>query len=237
LPCSRPISTVLDAPQFDTLCGVPARDFRSRLIRRASKAGVFLADDLAGRLAAYYELLSRWNRKINLTSIADVDEGIDRLLLEPLIAAKHFPAGTRALMDIGSGGGSPAIPFKLFLPQLELRMVEVKARKSAFLREAVRQLGLDRTTVENTRYEELLARPDLHESQQVVSLRAVRVEARVLTSLQAFLATGGVLLLFRGPEGPAIPASIVPPLEWTGTHPLLDSLQSRVTVLTKRKIR
>ena len=44
-------------------------------------------------------------------------------------------------MDIGSGGGSPAIPFKLAVPRLGLTMVEAKARKSAFLREAVRQLG------------------------------------------------------------------------------------------------
>ena len=41
-------------------------------------------------------------------------------------------------MDVGSGGGSPAIPLKLAVPRLALTMVEVKARKSAFLREAVR---------------------------------------------------------------------------------------------------
>ena len=47
------------------------------------------------------------------------------------------------LMDIGSGGGSPAIPLKLALPHLHLTMVEAKVRKSAFLREASRQLELD----------------------------------------------------------------------------------------------
>ncbi len=55
--------------------------FRTRLARRASKAGVFLSDDLAERLSLYYELLARWNRKINLTSLTDPDEAIDRLLL------------------------------------------------------------------------------------------------------------------------------------------------------------
>ena len=112
-------------------------------------------------------------------------------------------------------------------------MVEVKARKSAFLREAVRHLGLQRAVVENATYEELLARPELHEACQSVSVRAVRIETRVLTTLQAFLAVGGRLLLFRGPTGPEEPGVIVPPLSWTGTYPLLDSLQSRLTVLTK----
>ena len=212
-------------------------DVRSRLVRRGAKNNLSISDPLAQRLSAYYELLVRWNRKINLTSIESLDEAVDRLLLEPLAASRSLPASATLLMDVGSGGGSPAIPFKLAVPRLRLTMVEAKARKSAFLREAIRHLELADTTVETARYEELLAKPDLHETQHVVSLRAVRIEARVLTSLQAFVAPGGVIMLFRGPEGPQIPASLVPPLDWTSTNPLLESLQSRLTLLTKRQIR
>jgi len=216
---------------------VRPHDVRSRLVRRAAKSNVFIGDPLADRLAAYYELLARWNRKINLTSIENLDEAVDRLLLEPVIASRYLPSSANLLMDVGSGGGSPAIPFKLAVPRLRVTMVEPKARKSAFLREAIRHLGLDDTQVETARYEELLARPELHEAHEVVSLRAVRIEARVLTSLQAFLAPAGVIMLFRGPGGPPVPAALVPPLEWTATHPLVESLQSRVTILTKRQIR
>ncbi len=67
------------------------RDFQTRLVRRAAKAGLFPPDDLVTALAEYYELLSRWNRKINLTALSDPDEAIDRLLLEPLAAARHLP--------------------------------------------------------------------------------------------------------------------------------------------------
>jgi len=215
---------------------VPARDFRSRLVKRAAKSSVFLADPVPDRLTAYYELPAKWNRKINLTSIDNVDEAIDRLLVEPLVAVKHFPTNVQRLMDIGSGGGSPAIPFKLALPGLHLTMVEVKARKSAFLREAIRQLQLTDTNVETARFEELLVRPELHEAYDLLSMRAVRAEGRVLTSLQAFVAPGGSMILFRGPEGPAQPSAVVPPLEWAGTFPLVETLQSRVTMLTKRQI-
>jgi 16S rRNA (guanine527-N7)-methyltransferase len=215
---------------------VRSRDLAGRLARRAAKSNVFVSGALAERLVTYYELLARWNRKINLTSIENLDEAFDRLLLEPLMAARYLPPGAKRLIDIGSGGGSPAIPFKLASPALELTMVEVKARKSAFLREAIRHLSLERTNVETARYEELLARPELHEACDVVSLRAVRTEARVLTSLQAFLRVGGALLLFRGPGGRETPPVVVPPLEFTGTYPLVESLQSRLTVLTKRKV-
>jgi 16S rRNA (guanine527-N7)-methyltransferase len=215
---------------------VAPRDFPTRLSRRAGRAGVFIPDDLAERLVAYYELLVRWNRKINLTSLENPDEAIDRLLLEPLIAARYLPWPTSSVMDVGSGGGSPAIPLKLASPGIELTMVEVKARKSAFLREACRQLRLDHTRVENARYEELLARPELHEAYDLVSLRAVRVESRVLNTLQAFLKPGGTVMLFRGPGGPDAPAVFVPPLEFASTHPLIESLRSRLTLLNKRVV-
>jgi 16S rRNA (guanine527-N7)-methyltransferase len=211
---------------------VAPRDFRSRLARRARKAGVFLPDDLGDQLSQYYELLDRWNRKINLTALDNADEAIDRLLLEPIVAARQLPSPSVRLMDIGSGGGSPAIPMKLCAPTVELTMVESKARKSAFLREAVRTLRLERTNVETARYEELLARPELHESFDVLSLRAVRVEVRTLFTLQAFVKRAGLLFLFRGPSGPDVP-EVVPPLRWMATVPLVEMLQSRLTVLQK----
>jgi 16S rRNA (guanine527-N7)-methyltransferase len=216
---------------------VRPHDVRGRLIRRAAKNNVFIGDPLADRLTVYYELLVRWNRKINLTSLENLDEAVDRLLLEPVVASRYIAPTAQRLMDVGSGGGSPAIPFKLAVPRLRVTMVEAKARKSAFLREAVRHLSLEDVQVETARYEELLARPELHEAHNVVSVRAVRTEARVLTTLQAFLAPGGVIMLFRGPSGPSIPAVMAPPLEFTSTHPLVESLQSRLTLFTKRQIR
>ena len=208
------------------------RDIRTRLLRRASKAGLFLADDLTGALVSYYELLSKWNRKINLTSLENPDEAIDRLLVEPVAAARHVSDVAPAVMDIGSGGGSPAIPMKLSLASSSLTMVEVKARKSAFLREAVRALALGNSYVETARYEELLTRPEMHEAFNVLSLRAVRVEPRTLLTLQAFVKPGGSVFLFRGPSGPAAP-DVVPPLRWVATYPLVESLQSRLTILQK----
>jgi 16S rRNA (guanine527-N7)-methyltransferase len=128
-----------------------SRDFAARLQRRATRAGLSLPVDLLTALDAYYALLSRWNQRINLTSIGNRDEAVDRLLLEPLLAARFVASGARAFIDIGSGGGSPAIPLKLALPHLALTMVEAKTRKAAFLREAVRHLGLRETGVENAR--------------------------------------------------------------------------------------
>lgn len=197
-------------------------------------------------MTAYYQLLETWNQKINLTafSLSDApDEAIDRLLVEPLVAAKHFHGGHGHghlvsgqhpnVLDIGSGGGSPAIPLKLAEPGMTLRMVESKTRKSAFLREAVRQLGLQGAEVETARAEELLTRPELHESHELVTVRAVRVELKLLVKLQAFLRTGGRILMFRSGSGAETPPVVAPPLVYEATYPLVESLRSRLVVLRK----
>ena len=212
-----------------------ARDFKTRLTRRAAKSGLFLDEALAASLTSYYELLARWNRKINLTALENPDEAIDRLLLEPVLAARAVAGGgVRELLDVGSGGGSPAIPLALALgPPVLLTMVEVKARKSAFLREAVRHLQIAGAAVETSRYEELLGHPELLEKFDLLSMRAVRVEPRILMTLQAFVRPGGHILLFRGPAGPSIP-EVIHPLEWEATVPLVEALQSRLSILRKR---
>ncbi|MGH9312270.1 MAG: 16S rRNA (guanine(527)-N(7))-methyltransferase RsmG [Vicinamibacterales bacterium] len=210
-----------------------AREFRTRLARRGRKAGVVVHADLASTLWNYFELLFRWNRKINLTAFDGPDSAIDRLLIEPLLAARFFPPQSTRMLDVGSGGGSPAIPLKLALPGTALVMVEPKARKSAFLREAVRLLDLRDTQVETARFEELLARPDLHEALDIVTVRAVRVERNTLLSLQAFLKSGGRILLFRGGSGLEPTAEAAPPpLTLEGMHPLTPG--SRLVILGKR---
>ncbi len=215
------------------------RAFKERLQRRARKAGFTVDPDLTARLETYYRLLAAWNQKINLTALnlrEASDEAFDRLLVEPLIAARYAPTGAQKLMDIGSGGGSPALPFALASPDISLLMVESKTRKSVFLREAVRALSLERAAVVTARFEELLARPDLHEAHSLVTIRAVRVETRVLLGLQAFLRPGGQLFLFRGPAS-SDPSDVAPPpLIWRATFPLVESLRSRLVVLEKRQL-
>ena len=215
------------------------REFRDRLQRRARRAGLTIDTDLASLLERYYSLLTRWNAKINLTSRLESsgqDDSVDRLLIEPLVAARHIQPHVRSLIDIGSGGGSPAIPLVLATPRLHLRMVEAKTRKAVFLREAIRELQIGRAEVETSRFEELLARPELHEALDIVTVRAVRVEPRTLLSLQAFLRPGGQIFLFRGPGGADVAGAVTPPLAWQATYPLVESLRSRLVVLEKRPI-
>jgi 16S rRNA (guanine527-N7)-methyltransferase len=172
------------------------RDLPSRIRARAANAGARVDEALAGRLAAYVELLARWNRTINLTSL-DVDppsdEALDRLVIEPVIAAAHVAADERVVVDIGSGGGSPALPMKLALPRLHFTLVESKARKAAFLREAVRHLELSGVVIENRRVEEIAPASSRAD---VITMRAVRVDDAIARVIREWLQPRGRVFLF-----------------------------------------
>lgn len=214
-----------------------SREFQDRLTRRARRAGLKLETTLTARLETYFQLLSAWNRRINLSGHELIDpspEAIDRLLIEPLQAARYVPASAARYIDIGSGGGSPAIPLALAAPRLQLVMVESKVRKSVFLREAIRALEPFAATVAVARFEELLSEPALHEAHDLLTIRAVKIEGRVLRNVQAFVKPGGQLFLFRGSGRAEPPDAMTPPLAWRATYPLLEPLHSCLVVLDKR---
>ncbi|HKE86203.1 MAG TPA: RsmG family class I SAM-dependent methyltransferase [Vicinamibacterales bacterium] len=215
-----------------------SREFQDRLARRARRAGVALTPDTRTQLETYFRLLSIWNGKINLTgfNLADPSpEAFDKLLIEPLLAARYVSAEATDMIDIGSGGGSPAIPMLLAFPRLRARLVEAKTRKSVFLREALRALEMTGSEVITARYEELLARPDLHEAHDLLTIRAVRIEPRVLMTLQAFVKPAGEVFLFRS-GSPSPPGTFTPPLALRGIHALLDPQSSNLMVLGKRQV-
>ena len=175
-------------------------DLENRIRERLEAAGVVVPPREVLELhARYLQLLAKWNRTINLTSLPldpASDEAIDRLLVEP-IAASSQAGAPETIVDLGSGGGSPAIPFWIQLPGAKLTMVESRARKCAFLREAVRQIRPGQGTAIDLRFEELLARhPDLQASADIVTIRAVRIDAPTHGLVAALLKPEGRVFYF-----------------------------------------
>lgn len=173
--------------------------FRERLTSRAHAANVPIESALADRFEAYYRLLATWNKRINLTSL-DLDslpaDAVDRLFIEPLAAARFAERETVAL-DVGSGGGSPAIPFAIAAGVRALTMVESKSKKSVFLREAARAAALSNATVVTARFETMARSRDFERLFQLMTVRAVRIDERAWRSFALPLCVGGSLFLFH----------------------------------------
>lgn len=175
-------------------------EFAGRLQSRATKFGLSLPPASVEKLGAYVRLLERWNARINLTALRLKplsDAALDRLLIEPLLAAGQIADSPSIWFDLGSGGGSPAIPLKILRPSLRLTMVESTAKKAAFLREAIRSLDLADTWVENVRFEQLAESPIAAGTAAVVTARAVHQGQALFKSAKGLLAPEGTLWIFR----------------------------------------
>ena len=184
-------------------------EFADKLACRAEAAGFILASELVETLRSYYQLLLTWNRKINLTAM-NLEElppdAVDRLFVEPAAAARGVTPGSR-IIDIGSGGGSPAIPFALAAKGAFLTMVESRIRKSVFLQEAARVVALPAQVV-TARYEDAVERAELQGAFEIVTIRAVRVSENSLRQLARLVAPGGSILLFQASEVASISPSL-----------------------------
>ncbi|MGA1984612.1 MAG: 16S rRNA (guanine(527)-N(7))-methyltransferase RsmG [Acidobacteriaceae bacterium] len=96
---------------------------------------------LASQLVLYLDLILKWNDRVNLTAIRNPEDIVRRHFGESLFAAAHL-GPCRTLLDYGSGAGFPGLPIQLAHPTLQVTLAESRARKAAFLHEAVRTLNL-----------------------------------------------------------------------------------------------
>jgi 16S rRNA (guanine527-N7)-methyltransferase len=92
-------------------------------------------------LGRYAALLLKWNAKINLTAAASVDDAMHHIA-DCMAVVGAIPNDTKRLVDVGSGGGLPAVVIAAALPEVEVVAVEPTNKKHAFLRTASRELAL-----------------------------------------------------------------------------------------------
>ncbi len=91
---------------------------------------------------AYLALLMKWNARMNLTAARKPEEIVRRHFVESIFAARQIPKQAKTLLDFGSGAGFPGIPIAICRPKIGVTLAESQGKKAAFLREAVRTLGL-----------------------------------------------------------------------------------------------
>jgi len=200
---------------------------REHLSRNLERAGLQLGQSSLEALWSYVELLVRWNRRINLTGFSfetNAEAAIERLLREPLAAAR-IARPARRILDVGSGSGSPAIPFFLgFGRASELVLVESRAKKAVFLREALHATGI-RGTVVADRFEQLVV-PELFDA---VTVRAVAANGPLWELVERVLGSGGRVYWFHSASQPQPEQNAV---SWGIPVRLLEG-ESRVSVGTR----
>jgi len=107
----------------------------------AEGAGVNLAENQKTDLAVYLNMLDRWNRKINLVSRKGFSGAVaDRMFDALLMWCTFRPWEDKSHLDVGSGGGFPAIPIHIMSPGERLILMEPRRKRAGFLSAVASQL-------------------------------------------------------------------------------------------------
>lgn len=132
-----------------------------------------------------------------LVSHADRERLLERHLIPSLEALPLIP-NTGILMDVGTGGGFPAIPLAIALPNLSVVCIESNSRKAAFLKRIARETECSNLTIVNCRVEDMTQEHD--SLYKVVMARAVADLPELISLTRRFLAPGGQWILWKGQD-------------------------------------
>ncbi len=103
------------------------------------------------KLKQYVDLLDRWNKTYNLTSVREPKDMIPLHIFDSLVVADLIKGDN--CLDVGSGGGLPTIPLAIMQPQRQFTALDTNGKKTRFIQQAVIELGLKNVSVEHVRVE------------------------------------------------------------------------------------
>lgn len=129
----------------------------NKLARLLAAAGISLSGEQQQQLVAYVELLHKWNKAYNLTSVRDPNEMLVRHILDSIVVAPYL-AGSR-FIDVGTGPGLPGIPLAIVLPQAQFTLLDSLGKRVRFLRQVQHELKLENVTPVQSRVEAFPAEP------------------------------------------------------------------------------
>lgn len=150
----------------------------------------------------YYERLVAVNEHMNLTAITERDEVYLKHFYDSLTLAWAYPelqTEKLNMIDVGAGAGFPSLPLKIAFPQLQITIIDALNKRINFLRDLVKELGLEGVTVEHARAEEFGNKTAPAREQYDVATARALARLNVLGELTLpFVKVGGVLLAMKG---------------------------------------
>lgn len=191
-----------------------AADFRPALVAGVHELGLGLSDAQIDQLLAYQDLIAKWNKVYNLTSVRDPAEMLTHHLLDSLAAIPPLLRQTEGrsvrLLDVGSGGGLPGVVVAITCPHIEVHCVDTVLKKATFIQQVAASLRLSNLRGIHARVESL--RAEEGGGYDVVCSRAFASLVDFTTWSRSALKPDGVWMALKGKhpadELAALPASV-----------------------------
>jgi len=148
---------------------------------------------------SYFDLIKKWNKKINLTSITDDNEIVVKHFLDSLTVSDLIKDGSNVL-DIGTGAGFPGIPLAIVRESLKFTVLDSKEKKIFFINEVIRELEIQNVKTAASRAEDSNNTISRSHFDYVIT-RAVGDIDVVLNMSAPYIKASGKIVLMRGKEG------------------------------------
>ena len=173
--------------------------FEDILARRAAEAQIALTPEQIGRFAVYYEMLTDWNTRMNLTALTTPEDVAVKHIIDSLTAydATLFDEAA-TLIDVGTGAGLPGIPLALYAPHIAVTLMDALQKRVRFLREVTAAMGLTNTRCIHARAEEAARQAEHRERYDIAVSRAVARMPVLLAYTLPLVRVGGTLLALKG---------------------------------------
>lgn len=159
------------------------------------KYGINLTDSQVQVFNEYYRILTEYNQKFNITAITEKEQVIlknfiDSVIFNDIVKGKSH-------IDIGSGGGFPALPLKILNPERQVTLLEATGKKCEFLKVVAEKLKLSKVNVINGRAEDYAVKQEYREKFDVATARAV-ARLNILTEYcLPFVKVGGIFVSYK----------------------------------------
>jgi 16S rRNA (guanine527-N7)-methyltransferase len=187
---------------------ISTNNYKSLLEAGLASQSIKLSDVQIDQLLVYIDLLEKWNKVYNLTSIHDKEQMIILHLLDSLSilndVIKYLEQGKKSeqydgnikVADIGTGGGLPGIPLAICLPDINFTLIDARDKKIRFLHQVVNQLKLKNVKPIHTRVEDY----QVEESFNLIITRAFSSLKDMLGICSHLCHTSGLFLAMKGKE-------------------------------------
>lgn len=129
----------------------------NKLSRLLDEAGISLTDHQKTLLVAYVDMLHKWNKAYNLTSVRDPAEIVVRHILDSIVVAPYLQG--QRFIDVGTGPGLPGIPLAIVLPDAHFTLLDSLGKRVRFLRQVQHELRLENITPVQSRVEAYPSEP------------------------------------------------------------------------------
>ncbi|AXN31964.1 16S rRNA (guanine(527)-N(7))-methyltransferase RsmG [Vibrio coralliilyticus] len=125
---------------------------RTQLDALIAQTTLEVSDNQRDQLVGYVEMLNKWNKAYNLTSVRDPSDMLVKHILDSIVVSSHLQG--QRFIDVGTGPGLPGIPLSIMNPDKEFYLLDSLGKRIRFIKQVLHELKIENVTPIQSRVEE-----------------------------------------------------------------------------------